>query len=221
MAVKISELPNTQAVKAISGAITLDGVLGSVTPAAATVTTLSATNDITISTGKAIKTDTTTGHTLKFQAYDVDGTAYKDFITFTNGNTPTAAITAPSGGAITIDGAAIGGTTPVSIRGYAPSATTFSGTTGTLALVDAEYFQVCSNGSAQTITIPTNGTIAFPIDTEICFIQDGAGQTGFAAAGGVTLLSVNSGTKIASRYGVAVLKKTGSDTWYLFGDITV
>lgn len=112
MATKISELPNTQAIKAVSGAVTYNGVIGNVTPAAATVTTLSATDDVTVANGKAIKTDTTTAHTLKVQAYDVDGTAYKDFITLTNGNTPAMAITAPSGGTITIDGAPIGGTTP-------------------------------------------------------------------------------------------------------------
>lgn len=120
----------------------------------------------------------------------------------------------------TIDGVTIGGTTPVSIRGYMPSATTFSGTTGTLALTDAEKFQICSNAATQTLTVPTNASVAFPVNSEIIFIQDGAGQVVFSAAGGVTINSVSGALKIAAQYGAATLKKTGTDTWYLFGNIS-
>lgn len=45
-------------------------------------------------------------------ARDIDGSAYKDFVTFTSGNTPTAAFTQPAGGTMTWNGGAIGGTTP-------------------------------------------------------------------------------------------------------------
>lgn len=45
-------------------------------------------DDITLANGKAVKTDTTTGHTLKLKAYDVDGAAYATMVTLTNGNTP-------------------------------------------------------------------------------------------------------------------------------------
>lgn len=77
----------------------------------ATSSTSSLGDDVTIANGKAIKTDTTTAHTMVLQAYDVDGTAYKTFGTYTNGNTPSYALSAPSGGTISIDGAVIGGTT--------------------------------------------------------------------------------------------------------------
>lgn len=40
MVVKISQLPDTQAIKALSGAVTYDGVIGSNTPAAGTFTSL-------------------------------------------------------------------------------------------------------------------------------------------------------------------------------------
>lgn len=120
----------------------------------------------------------------------------------------------------TIDGVTIGGTTPVSIRGYMPSATTFSGTTGTLALTDAEYFQICSNASTQTITVPTNTTVAFPVNSEIIFFQAGIGQVVFAPAGGVTINSVNGALKIAIQYGAVTLKKTATNTWVLFGNLS-
>lgn len=45
-------------------------------------------DDVTIANGKAIKTNTTTAHTLKLKAYDVNGTAYTDMLTLTNGDTP-------------------------------------------------------------------------------------------------------------------------------------
>ena len=48
--------------------------------------------DIILSNGKAVKGSTTTAQTVKFQAYDVDNTTYRDVITFTNGDTIAAAI---------------------------------------------------------------------------------------------------------------------------------
>lgn len=58
--------------------------------------------DWTVVNGKALRTDTTTGHTALVQAYDVDGTAYKTFGTLTNGNTPSLNISQPSGGILAI-----------------------------------------------------------------------------------------------------------------------
>lgn len=57
-------------------------------------------DDVRIANGKAIKTTTTTGHTLKIQGYDVDAAGYVDFVTITNSNTPTLAIAPPAGGGI-------------------------------------------------------------------------------------------------------------------------
>lgn len=57
---------------------------------------------LTIDTGAALKTDTTTAHTALFQAYDVDNTTYRTFGTLTNGNTPSLDLSAPSGGTLTV-----------------------------------------------------------------------------------------------------------------------
>lgn len=62
-----------------------------------------ATTAITCSNSCIVKTDTTTAHTLKIQGYDVNGTAYVDFITITNGDTPTMDLAA---------GTTIGGQAP-------------------------------------------------------------------------------------------------------------
>lgn len=53
-------------------------------------------------TAAAIRPDTTTAHTMLVQGYDVNGTAYKTFITVTNGDTPDCTIAAPSGGTLVV-----------------------------------------------------------------------------------------------------------------------
>lgn len=90
----------------------------------------------------------------------------------------------------------------------------------TLALTDAGTFQKCTKGTAMTITVPTNASVAFVTGTEIDIYQQGAGQVTIAAAGGVTINSVFGNLKIANQYTGASLKKTASDTWELVGNLT-
>ncbi len=202
------------------GLLTWDGgVIGGVTPAAGTFTALQA-SDIVMATGGGIGTDTTNGHTATLRAYDVDGAAYANFGIFMNGNTPSLRFVQPSGSTLTWEEGAIGGVTPISIRGYRPSEVTFSGTVHTLALADAEYFQICSNALTQVITIPANASIAFPLNAEIDFFQQGAGQVTFVGDVGVTVQSaVGVAPKIDAQFGKATLKKIDTDTWCVFGDI--
>lgn len=100
------------------GLIEDNDTIGQTVPKSGSFTTITSTEgyssqgDITLADGKAIKTDTTTAHTAVLQAYDVNGAAYKTFATLTNGDTPSFAIAAPSGGTVTINGSTIGGETP-------------------------------------------------------------------------------------------------------------
>lgn len=57
-------------------------------------------DSIQLANGKALRTTQTNAHTLKIQGYDVNGAAYVDFVTITNSNTPTFALTPPAGGGI-------------------------------------------------------------------------------------------------------------------------
>jgi hypothetical protein len=75
-------------------------------------------------------------------------------------------------------------------------------------------------GSANTLTIPTNIVVPFPIGTQILISQYGAGQTTITAAGTVTLRSSGGKTKTAAQYAMATLVKRGTNEWYLAGDIT-
>lgn len=97
---------------------------------------------------------------------------------------------------------------------------TINTTTYTLALSDAQLFEVCNNALSQIITVPTNASVAFPVGTEINFFQQGAGQVTFAAAGGVTIQSVSGFLNIANQYGAASLKQISIDTWALIGNLS-
>lgn len=127
-----------------TGNVTVGGTL--------TVTgSISDGSDITLANGKALQSDTTTGHTAVLKAYDVDGAAYKTFATLTNGNTPSFAIAAPSGGTVTIDGAVIGGTTPL-----AGSFTTLSATG---AITGGSSSDIAINTNKFTVTASSGDTL--------------------------------------------------------------
>jgi hypothetical protein len=94
-----------------------------------------------------------------------------------------------------------------------------TGTTYTLALTDAGKMVTLSNASAITLTIPTNASVAFPVDTRIDILQYGAGQVTVGGAG-VTIRSSGSKLKLTGQYSGATLWKKDTDEWVLIGDIT-
>jgi hypothetical protein len=94
-----------------------------------------------------------------------------------------------------------------------------TGTTYTVALTDAGDVVTLTNGSAITVTIPLNSSVAFPIGTQITFAQMGAGQVTFAGAVGVTVYSADSALKLRTQYSSGTLIKTATNTWLLIGDI--
>jgi hypothetical protein len=93
------------------------------------------------------------------------------------------------------------------------------GTTYTLALTDAGDVITLTNGSAITVTIPTNASVAFPVGTQITLAQMGAGQVTISPAATVTLYASDSNTKLRTQYSSGTLIKTATNTWLLIGDI--
>lgn len=87
----------------------------------------------------------------------------------------------------------------------------------TLVLTDAGKLVEVNNASANNLTVPTNATVAFPLNTRIDLAQYGAGQTTIVAASGVTIRS-NNGLKLTGQYAGGTLFKRGTDEWYLFGN---
>jgi hypothetical protein len=116
----------------------------------------------------------------------------------------------------------VGGTTSASAA-LAFNAQT--GTTYTFVLADAENKLItASNASAQTYSIPTNATTAFPIGTQINLIQIGAGQVTVQAATSGTTTVVSTGAtaaapKCRAQYSALTLVKRDTDSWYVIGDI--
>lgn len=95
-----------------------------------------------------------------------------------------------------------------------------TGTTYTLALTDAGGLTTLSNASAITLTVPPNATVAFPTGSQIALMQTGAGQVTITPGAGVTVNSYASALKIVGQGGLAVLVKTGTNTWQAAGALT-
>ncbi len=95
-----------------------------------------------------------------------------------------------------------------------------TGTTYTLVLADSGKMITSSNGSAQTITVPANSSVAFPVGTQVLITAIGSGVVSIAAAGGVTIRSADSALKLRTQYSTASLIKVATDEWYLAGDLS-
>jgi hypothetical protein len=99
-----------------------------------------------------------------------------------------------------------------------------TGTTYTFVLADNGKLVTASNASAQTYSIPTNASVAYPIGTQINIIQIGAGQVTIqAVTSGTTTVASTGATatapKLRAQYSSATCIKAGTDLWYVVGDI--
>ena len=95
----------------------------------------------------------------------------------------------------------------------------------TAVLANNSQIVTMDNASANTFSIPTNASVAFPIGTQINVLQIGAGQTTIqAVTSGTTTIQSTGGTaaqpKLRARYSAATCVKAGTDLWYVFGDIS-
>ena len=95
-----------------------------------------------------------------------------------------------------------------------------TGTSYTLVLTDDAKTVTMTNSSANTLTVPLNSSVAFPVGTQITIVQNGTGQTTIAYTSGVTIRSAGSALKLRVQYSSCTLIKTASDTWLMLGDIT-
>jgi hypothetical protein len=100
-----------------------------------------------------------------------------------------------------------------------------TGTTYTTVLNDNGQVVTMNNASANTLSIPTNASVAYPVGTQINVLQIGAGQTTIQAvtSGTTTILSTGAtaaAPKLRARYSMATCIKAATDTWYVIGDIS-
>ena len=92
-----------------------------------------------------------------------------------------------------------------------------TGTTYTFGIGDAGKLVTSSNGSAQTITVPPNSSVAFAVGTQIIVQNIGSANATLAQGSGVTIQSKDSNKEIDGQYAAATLIKTATDTWSLIG----
>ena len=116
----------------------------------------------------------------------------------------------------------------MAVSGSSSSSVTFNnqvGTTYTTVLSDGSYtgnagaLVTFTNAATQTVTIPPNSTVAYPVGTTLQLVQLGTGKVTIAPGSGVTINS-NGGLKsIAAQYVAVTLIKTATNTWLLIGSL--
>lgn len=132
---------------------------------------------------------------------------------------------APSASRIRLYGKNDGGTTELFVRrnaGVADKVVTQGAiiTDATaargLTLTDAGDYIRLTNGTSCGVTVPTNASVAFPINTRIYLRSAGAGTYTVIAAGGVTVNPPKGGSLVLD--GDATLIKVATNEWDLLGD---
>lgn len=91
-----------------------------------------------------------------------------------------------------------------------------------LVLTDAnKIIEMNLTGTANTVSVPTNASVAFPIGTQINIVQYGTGKTQIVASTpGTTSIRSTPGSYLRDRYSSATLIKRATDEWYLIGDLS-
>lgn len=88
----------------------------------------------------------------------------------------------------------------------------------TLVLADSGKIVEMNVAGGNTLTVPPNSAVAFPIGTLIGVDQIGAGQTTITPGSGVTILASGGLVKLKGQYSSVSLRKRSTDTWVLVGD---
>lgn len=91
----------------------------------------------------------------------------------------------------------------------------------TLALTDISKRIYSKNTGAQAITIPPNGTVAFPVDdTVVGIINNGTTALTIVPGSGVTLIragTTDTGTRTLAKKGMATIQKLETNVWMVTG----
>ena len=92
-----------------------------------------------------------------------------------------------------------------------------TGTTYTFVLADAGKMVTSSNGSAQTLTVPPNSSVAYAVGTQVIVQNIGSANATLAEGSGVTINSKDDNKEIDGQFAAATLIKTATNTWSLIG----
>jgi hypothetical protein len=89
----------------------------------------------------------------------------------------------------------------------------------TLILSNADQIVEMNVGSANTLTVPPNSSVAFPVGTELTVLQTNTGQTTITPGLGVTI-NGTPGLKLRAQWSSAVLIQRSANTWVAIGDLS-
>jgi hypothetical protein len=90
----------------------------------------------------------------------------------------------------------------------------------TLVLADKNKLVEMSVASGNTLTVPPNADVAFPIGTQIRVLQTNTGQCTLTPGVDVTI-NGTPGLKLRTQWASATLIKRGTNTWVAVGDLSV
>jgi hypothetical protein len=125
-----------------------------------------------------------------------------------------------SSGNTTINAIAAGTTTTAAAGGGYMGMPQNSTTTGAYTIVAGDAGKHLYSTATRTVTIPANGSVAFPVGTVLSFIS-GAGATTTIAITTDTMYLAGSGTtgsRTLAAHGMATAVKVASTTWYISGN---
>ena len=91
-----------------------------------------------------------------------------------------------------------------------------------LALTDAnKMIEMNIASSANTVSVPTDASVNFPIGTQINIVQYGTGKTQIVAVTPATTnVRSTPGSYLRAQYSSATLIKRAANEWYLIGDLS-
>lgn len=101
-----------------------------------------------------------------------------------------------------------------------PAVTTAAAADYIPALTDVGKTILRTNGSAQTLTMPQNSAVAFPIGSSFSVIAQGAGALTVQAGSGATIEKKGSTSAVIIAKGRVVCTKVGTNAWNIAGDLT-
>ncbi|OGT57395.1 MAG: hypothetical protein A3E01_07140 [Gammaproteobacteria bacterium RIFCSPHIGHO2_12_FULL_63_22] len=161
--------------------------------------------------------------------YDAGVTDYMDFthngtdmlVTFANtGELDITVTTFDFNGNLDLSGTVTSPNTSSSEVGYKGTPQNVQDVSYELVLTDAgKTIYKAAGGAGETITIPANASVAFPVGTIVRVVNNGGGTLSIAITTDTLTLAGTgtTGTRTLSDNGVAVLEKVASAEWFISG----
>ncbi len=89
----------------------------------------------------------------------------------------------------------------------------------TLVIGDAFKWILMNKGTTDTLFIPLNASVAFPLQTQVSVISLGAGDTYVSPISGATLNGAGDAIQLSAQWKWVTFVKYGTDAWALAGGI--